>query len=67
MKVIILFLALLSSSAEAEESRKIHLRQVDVRQRLALSVNPAIGGRIRLRLSMEQGYKAGKKAAPIIK
>jgi hypothetical protein len=40
------------------ESRKIKLRQVDVRQRASVSVEPVWIGRIRLRTSLEYRYKA---------
>lgn len=62
MKLSMVFLVFVSLQLRAEEPRKVQLRQVDVRQRLGLSVNPVIGGRIRMRLSVEQRYKA--KAVP---
>lgn len=61
MKKLYLLVFLLSFPLFAEEKRQVRLRQVDVRQRLGLAVNPVGIGRLRMRVSVEHRYMMKKE------
>ena len=60
MKKWYLLMMLLSLPLCAEENRQVRLRQVDVRQRLGLALNPLGVGRLRMRVSVENRYMMKK-------